>query len=1099
MAVQGTPTEGNDVLRSTGNAFTGPTPADGTMTGDSLGGLGGNDVLIGAGGNDTLNGGSGDDTMIGGAGNDSYIVDSLGDTVTEAADEGTDIVSTSVSFALGANIENLSATGSAGVTLTGNGLSNVIRGNSGANAIFGGTDGPTVNSAGQVVAAVAADTLVGGAGSDTYTIRDGNNDLVYEAGDNAVAGTIGGNDTIIVVASQNRVAYDLRTSGTGFSANGTVTGTGASSVETILASEGASTLALDLAGSSVAQLIVGNNGTNRIDDGGAAGADTLIGLGGDDTYVIRNIATVVTEDANGGNDRVIIAGTNADAAVTYTITGAVETITANGAQSDADSGAATGGFAGEAVAAYTGLINITGGATSQVIAGNASANALIGGGGTDTLIGLQGDDTYTVDSFDDVVNETLAGSSGVDRIIALSSYAIGAGAAGAASGIEVLTAGGTNLSTFTGQGDGTTDLNALNTTVTTNFFVGDTAQSQVIFGDAGANIINGRTGTGVGTQAAPGVVDTLVGGAGNDTYRVYDQNDVVVEDTNGGNADFIFSSVSYSLVQNDTNASTAQFSTGGTEPVTRTFGGAGNFINAPMQIEVLSAAQQDAGLNTRSIDLTGNAAGQIIVGDFGSNIITDNGNDSTVAVTGQDQLSGLSGNDIYFVTAQNTTVNESIGGGTLDTVNVASARIASGFFGLIANSEIEFLNATGTAAISLQGNEFNQVITGNSAANTISGGGGQDTFVGGNGGDSYMIDASNASNVTIIERAADTTGVDRVVTSVSFDLGAFNAAYVSSPVVTGSTIGNATSVQGGTEALGGIIAIEQIIVANGIGTEAINLTGNGFAQTLIGNYGNNILNGDNDTGTTNAAGVFTPTGTPDGNGGTNGGADTLVGLFGDDTYRVYSQADVIVEIAGQGTDVAFTSGNYQLRTGNSIEVLSAANQSSTTGLFLTGNELNQTIIGTAGGDTIWGGAGNDTLRGDGGNDTFGFAQSGSGNVDTLADFAPGDLIGLFTGNVDGGFSTQSFSGLTAVRAADATTGVTAGTANFDQNEFVNGTTATEAHAQVLYNQATGQVFYDADGTGAGAAVLFAQLAPNTGLGFNDFVLLATAPTTIAGA
>ena len=60
-------------------------------------------------GNDMLDGGTGNDTMIGGAGNDTYVVDAAGDVVTELAGQGTDTVQSSVSYTLGANVENLHA------------------------------------------------------------------------------------------------------------------------------------------------------------------------------------------------------------------------------------------------------------------------------------------------------------------------------------------------------------------------------------------------------------------------------------------------------------------------------------------------------------------------------------------------------------------------------------------------------------------------------------------------------------------------------------------------------------------------------------------------------------------------------------------------------------------------------------------------------------------------------------------------------------------------------------------------------------------------------------------------------------------------------
>ena len=52
-----------------------------------------------------LNGGAGADTMTGGAGNDSYYVDHPGDVVTETAGEGSDTVSSYITYTLPANVE----------------------------------------------------------------------------------------------------------------------------------------------------------------------------------------------------------------------------------------------------------------------------------------------------------------------------------------------------------------------------------------------------------------------------------------------------------------------------------------------------------------------------------------------------------------------------------------------------------------------------------------------------------------------------------------------------------------------------------------------------------------------------------------------------------------------------------------------------------------------------------------------------------------------------------------------------------------------------------------------------------------------------------
>src|SRR5687767_110264 len=107
----------------------GPNTITGTIRTDILRGLAGNDTLFGLAGRDALEGGLGADRMFGGAGNDTYVVDNVGDRVVESAGAGIDRVLASITYTLGAHVENLTLTGAAAITGTGNGLNNVVRGN----------------------------------------------------------------------------------------------------------------------------------------------------------------------------------------------------------------------------------------------------------------------------------------------------------------------------------------------------------------------------------------------------------------------------------------------------------------------------------------------------------------------------------------------------------------------------------------------------------------------------------------------------------------------------------------------------------------------------------------------------------------------------------------------------------------------------------------------------------------------------------------------------------------------------------------------------------------------------------------------------------
>lgn len=146
---------GSANINGTGNSLN--NLIHGNVGSNGLYGLDGNDTIYGWAGNDTLDGGKGNDTLEGGTGNDKYYVDSTGDRVIEASNAGTDVVSSSISFAAGGqHIENILLTGSASINATGNVLNNYLVGNSAANIISGGAGN---------------DLLTGGEGRDAFVFN----------------------------------------------------------------------------------------------------------------------------------------------------------------------------------------------------------------------------------------------------------------------------------------------------------------------------------------------------------------------------------------------------------------------------------------------------------------------------------------------------------------------------------------------------------------------------------------------------------------------------------------------------------------------------------------------------------------------------------------------------------------------------------------------------------------------------------------------------------------------------------------------------------------------------------------------------------------
>lgn len=257
------------------------------------------------------------------------------------------------------------------------------------------------------------------------------------------------------------------------------------------------------------------------------------------------------------------------------------------------------------------------------------------------------------------------------------------------------------------------------------------------------------------------------------------------------------------------------------------------------------------------------------------------------------------------------------------------------------------------------------------------------------------------------------------------------------------------------------------------------LAGNGF----VGTTSYNFTTADS---TTTVDLTYAGTDGPDTISGSLG-SDTMIGGLGNDTYVVNSTGDVVVEAASAGTDTVSASISYIL--GTNVEKLTLTGSGNLNG---TGNTLNNTLTGNAGNNTLNASGGNDLLSGGAGNDTLiggpgidklvgGTAKDffifntklGVGNVDTITGFSHVDDTIRLDDDIFKTLATGRAHTLPAARYKENATGQ-----------------ATDADDRIIYNNSTGALYYDPDGTGPAAAIKFAVIAggPDS-VDFTDFTVV----------
>lgn len=293
-----------------------------------------------------------------------------------------------------------------------------------------------------------------------------------------------------------------------------------------------------------------------------------------------------------------------------------------------------------------------------------------------------------------------------------------------------------------------------------DIIVGAAANGAGGFRSGAAYVIYGTNDIGDDDSIIGGADPVLAGGAGNDSYLLRNAGYQVIEEAGDG-YDTVYTTGSYSL--------------------------------APGQeIEVLLAYDR---AGNAAIDLVGNAYGQTIYGNMGTNFLNGGG--------GEDLLVGLGGDDVYFIADSSVRIREAAGGG-FDTVYVTTS------YTLAAGQEIEVLlpyEREADTALNLYGNAFDQTIYGNMGANFLNGRGGEDSLMGLGGNDSYMVDSANDH---VIEMAGQ--GRDTVYATSSFTLAADSE-------------------------------IEVLLAYDRAGTAMLDFTGNSMGQAIYGTAGSNTLDG----------------------------------------------------------------------------------------------------------------------------------------------------------------------------------------------------------------------------------------------------------------
>lgn len=992
------------------------------------------------------------------------------------------------------NFENFLGT-AFGDTVTGSAGANIINAGAGADSVDGGGGNDIItdddNDAGQ------PDTINGGADDDTIVIVGTGQNGIYDGG-------AGLNDTLDVSG----------VTGVGFSPTESTDENYVSDV--ILGGaffrNGASYTGFEnFIGSNARDYGYGSSGDNVFD--GRGGIDVFNAGQGDDT-LIDGDDTYDSLDGAAGNDTFIIS--HASDSDSYDGGADVDTI-------DFSLNDYAFDFNRQLLLDGTGLVHVyrfekvIGTGFADWIVGTGIAETLVGGGGADSLFGSGGDDI-------------LEGGAGADNL----DGGTGNNTASYANALSVDDKTGVTVSliapeTNTGEaaGDSFTAIQNLVGSAFDDMLTGNGSANK-LFGGAGNDILDGGSGS-----------DELTGGLGDDTFYVNLTTDKVFEANETG-IDTVYASASFNstgqFIENIVLTGSGNIKATGNSLNNQLTGNIGN--NTLIGGTGIDRVDWSAATSSLTITLDANGDGTVTGSNIGTDtftgienvlggqladIITGNGLNNVIdGGGGADSMRGGLGNDTYYVnqsgdkavelnetgidtvfssitynmTAQyveNLTLtgtgNINVTGNSLSNVltgNIGNNALRGGDgadtanFAAATSAVVATLNANGDGAVTatgigsdtftsienLIGGSANDILTGNAQVNRLEGGAGNDTLDGNGGAD--RLAGGLGSDVYYVDNVGDKVkednvdGIDIIYSTVSYNLtgryvenltlighDAVNATGNSqNNILTGNDASNVLAGGGGADTADWSAATSALSVvlsasgggtatATGIGTDTFssieNIIGGSAADSLTGNALDNTIDG-------------------------GGGIDRMTGLGGSDTYIVDNSADKVIEANVVGYDTVRSSVSFSV-VGQYIEALVLTGHGTTTA---TGNSQANDLTGNDASNVLVGGSGADSF-------IFNQVLNELTNVDTITDFnAAADTIKLdhtiFTGIASpGALSAAAFSTTPAL-------------ADFDD--------------RILYDSATGNLFYDQDGASTDhAAILFANLSNHVALTFSDFVLI----------